>query len=76
MATCPHCKGHLTDMHRCPRRPAVVITEITVAAIGGGLAGLLVVAAIDPRTQFTTLDSVAIVVGACVAIGIDRALRG
>ncbi len=75
MSTCPHCKGHLTDGHRCPRRPAVVITEMTLAAIAGGLAGLVVVAALDPRNQITSLDSLAILVGACIGIGVDRVLR-
>ncbi len=75
MSTCPHCKGHLTDDHRCPSRPAVVITELTLAAIAGGLGGLVLVAALDPRNQVTSLDSIAILAGASIGIAIDRFLR-
>lgn len=75
MSTCPRCKGHLTGTHRCPRRPAVVITEITLAAIAGGLSGLVLVAALDPGSQVTSLDSIAILGGACLGIGVDRFLR-
>src|SRR6476620_6608529 len=48
MATCPRCKGHLTDSHRCPRRPVVVAAEIVVTAVIGGVAGLLLVVMFDP----------------------------
>jgi hypothetical protein len=76
MATCPHCKGHLTDSHRCPRRPALVITEIVLAGLAGGFAGLLAVAMLDPGGHLTHVDTMAIVGGAAIAIGIDRFLRG
>jgi hypothetical protein len=76
MATCPHCKGHLTDTHRCPRRPAVVVAEIVFAAVLGGFSGLLLVAIFDPRGQVANLDTIAIVVGAIAGVGLDRALRG
>ena len=75
MATCPRCKGHLTDTHRCPRRPAYVAIEITLWALAGGFAGFLLVALFDPHGQMPDLDSVAAVVGAVVAIGLNRALR-
>ena len=75
MATCPRCKGHLTDTHRCPKRPALVATEIAVAAIAGGLAGLVLIAAIDPRDVVTTVDTVAIVTGAALGVGLDRFFR-
>src|SRR6185436_7317715 len=28
MATCPRCKGHLTDTHRCPKSRVMVALEI------------------------------------------------
>src|SRR5574339_1217785 len=49
MATCPRCKGHLTDSHRCPRHRGMVALEIALAAIGGGFLGLLLVAIFDPH---------------------------
>ena len=76
MATCPRCRGHLTDHHRCPRRPARVAVELTLAAIAGGLLALLVVALIDPGGQLTHLDTAAVAVGVFGGIGLDRFLRG
>jgi hypothetical protein len=77
MATCPRCKGHLTDSHKCPRRPAVVAAELTAAALAGGFAGLLLLAIFDPKEQITDLDVILVVVGgAALAAGITRALRG
>jgi hypothetical protein len=75
MSTCPHCKGHLTDSHRCPRRPALVATEVILSGLAGGFAGLLAVAALDPAGRITHIDSIAIVAGAAIAIGIERFLR-
>ena len=77
MATCPRCKGHLTDSHRCPRRPLLVAAEILVAALAGGAAGLLLVVMFDPTgRQITDVESaLSVVVGACLAVGINRALR-
>lgn len=76
MATCPHCKGHLTDGHRCPRRRSLVIAEIIASAIAGGLGGWLILATFDPRGQITDMDGVAIVTGMLVAVGINRLVRG
>jgi hypothetical protein len=76
MATCPRCKGHLTDTHRCRRRTGLVAVEIIAAALLGGLAGLLLVAVFDPRGQITDVDSISALAGALVAVGINRALRG
>jgi uncharacterized membrane protein YeaQ/YmgE (transglycosylase-associated protein family) len=75
MATCPHCRGHLTDGHRCPRRRWRVVVEIAACAIGGGIASLLLLAFFDPFHQATDLDIVAAVAGAIVAVGINRFLR-
>ncbi len=46
-----------------------------MCAIGGGIAALLLLALFDPRGQVTDLDTVTFVVGALVAVGINRALR-
>jgi len=75
MATCPRCKGHLTDDHRCPRRRSIVILEIAACAIGGGFLALLILAAFDPHGQVTDMDAVSFFAGALVAVGINRALR-
>jgi hypothetical protein len=75
MATCPHCKGHLTDGHRCPRRRGFVVAESIAYAFAGGLAGWLLLMAFDPHSQ-TNMDLVAIVAGSVVAIAITRLLRG
>ena len=77
MATCPRCKGHLTDSHKCPRRPLIVATEITAAALAGGFAGLLLVAIFDHRGQLGDVDySIAIIAGGLIGVGLHRALRG
>ena len=75
MATCPHCKGHLTDSHRCPRRPAVIATEITVIGLAGGFAGLLISVVLNPGGQMTATDAIAIAAGAAIAIGVERFVR-
>ena len=75
MATCPRCKGHLTDSHRCPRRPVIVIAEIAAAAVIGGIAGLLVVALFDPSGQVANLDLLSAIAGALVAVGMTRVFR-
>jgi hypothetical protein len=77
MATCPHCKGHLTDSHRCPRHPIFVAAEVVVTAVLGGAAGLLLVVIFDPsgRQIGDTESALSIIAGACLAVGINRALR-
>jgi hypothetical protein len=75
MATCPRCKGHLTDNHRCPRSPARKLFEVSLAALGGGLGALLVMSLIDPNAQ-VAFDGVLLVGGALAGVGIDRWLRG
>ena len=75
MATCPYCKGHLTDGHRCPRRRYLVGVEIVASLLAGGFAGLLLLAAFDPRGQVTDMDSVAFTLGALAAVGINRFVR-
>lgn len=74
MATCPRCKGHLTDSHRCPRRPLVVALETTLAVVGGAVAGLLLVTLLDPSGQ--TIDAtIFLLVGGILGAAIYRAVR-
>jgi hypothetical protein len=75
MATCRRCKGHLTDGHRCPKRPIFVVAEMIAWAIAGGLLSFALLAAFDPHNQAGDLDVVAIAVGAIAAVGINRVLR-
>ena len=76
MATCPRCKGHLTDSHKCPRRPAIVAAEMIAAALAGAFLGLLLVAVFDRAGQITDADySISVILGALIAIGLHRALR-
>ena len=74
MATCPHCRGHLTDSHRCPKRPARAALELLVVGLAGALAALLLVAWLDPREQ-AGIDGLSLAAGALIAISVDRALR-
>ena len=77
MATCPRCKGHLTDSHKCPRRPAIVGAEITAVALAGALAGFLLVAIFDTHEQITNVDLILVVgAGALIGVGIRRVMRG
>ena len=76
MATCPRCKGHLTDNHRCPPRRLRAAIEISASALVGGFIGLLLVAIFDPRGQITDVDTISVIGGALIAVGINRALRG
>jgi hypothetical protein len=43
--------------------------------LAGGFAGFLLVALFDPHGQITELDSIAAVVGAFAAVGLNRALH-
>jgi hypothetical protein len=75
MATCPRCKGPLTDTHRCPRRPILVAAEVTAAGLAGAIVALLVAAVTVPQGRLM-IDLSAMIVGALAGIGIDRYLRG
>jgi hypothetical protein len=73
MATCPRCKGHLTDAHRCPTRPVWIAAQIIAAGLAGGFVGLLLIAWLDP-TGRADMDYIAIIAGALIAVGLHRAL--
>lgn len=75
MATCPRCKGPLTEGHRCPPRRRFVALEIIAVALGGGIAGLLLLAAFDPRGQITDMDVITFLAGAAIAVAINRFVR-
>ena len=75
MATCPRCRGHLTDSHRCPRRPLVVATEITLAALTGAFAALFIVAVTMPQGRLI-VDLSALLIGGLCGVGLDRYFRG
>jgi len=75
MATCPRCKGHLTDNHRCPRRPLVVATEVALAALVGAFLALFVVALTMPQGRLI-VDLSAMLIGAACGVGLDRYWRG
>ena len=74
MATCPRCKGHLTENHRCPRSPARKAFEISLAAIAGALAMLVIMAIVDPHGQ-VSFDGVLLVAGGLAGVGVDKGLR-
>jgi hypothetical protein len=76
MATCPRCHGHLSDHHRCPRRPIRVAAEIALAALLGALAAIIIVSLIDPEGTLTLLHAAALAAGIFGGIGLDRLLRG
>jgi hypothetical protein len=74
MATCPRCRGHLTDAHVCPSHPVRTGAELVGAGLAGGLVGQVLVAWLDPRGQ-ADMDLIAIVAGVVIAIAVCRALR-
>lgn len=75
MATCPNCKGHLTEGHRCPRRRGYVIAEIIASGIAGGVASFLILVAFDPFRQATDMEGTAFIAGFVIGIGLNRILR-
>jgi hypothetical protein len=54
----------------------MVALEVITVAIVGGFAGLLIVAIFDPRGQITEVDSISVIAGALIGVGLNRALRG
>lgn len=74
MATCPRCRGHLTENHRCLRTSAAA--QISAPALAGGLLALLVVSLVDPGDELTYIGPTAVTIGVFGGIGLDRLLRG
>jgi hypothetical protein len=74
MATCPRCKGHLTENHRCPRSVVRRAIETTLAAAAGGAIALVIFSLIDPEAR-SMMDGVLLVGGALVGVGLERWLR-
>jgi hypothetical protein len=72
MATCPHCKGHLNEGHRCPRRRVYVVAEAIACGIAGGVAGLLLSALFTSRDD---MDAIGIISGVVLGVGLNRILR-
>lgn len=52
-----------------------MFVEIAASFLVGGFAGLLLLAAFDPRGQVTDMDAVAFIAGAFVGVGINRFVR-
>jgi hypothetical protein len=75
MATCPRCKGHLTDTHRCPRSPTRVAVEVTFAALAGAIVALLIYSILDPHGDAPGLDALSVVGGGLLGAGLDRLIR-
>ena len=75
MATCPRCKGHLIENHRCPRSAARKVFEVSLAALAGAFVVLLIMAIVDPHGQ-ATFDAVLLAGGGLAGVGIKRWLRG
>lgn len=74
MATCPRCKGSLTDGHRCPKRQSFVALEIVGYAIVGALVGWLLLFVFDPQNQLSD-DAGALGIGAAAGVIINRFVR-
>jgi len=49
---------------------------VLACAVAGAVLSFTLLAAFDPHNQASDLDVVAIAVGAIVAVGINRVLRG
>jgi len=52
-----------------------VFIEVGASFLVGGFAGLLLLAAFDPRGQVTDMDAVAFIAGAFAGVGINRFVR-
>ena len=75
MATCPRCKGPLTDSHVCPRRPFAEAFRAIAVSIAGGLAAIVIFSLIDTRHRYAHLDLWVFVAGSLAARGIHIYVR-
>lgn len=76
MATCPRCRGHLTDTHRCPKGRLRGALETGAVGLGGGLGGLIVLALLDAGGAARDLEGMAFVAGSLLALGAHAMVRG
>jgi hypothetical protein len=76
MATCPRCHGHLSDHHKCPRRPFRTAAQVALAAFLGALTAIIFLGLIDPDGTLTHLHAATLAAGIFGGIGLDRLLRG
>ena len=70
--------GHLSTRqgasdrgHRCPRSAAHKVFEVSLAALDGAFAVLLIMAIVDPHGQ-ASFDGVLIAGGGLAGVGFDR----
>jgi hypothetical protein len=75
VATCPRCKGPLTDSHVCPRRPVAEAFRAIAASIAGGLAAFVIFSLFDTRERYAHLDPWVFVIGCLAARGIQIYVR-
>ena len=76
MATCPRCKGPLTDAHRCPRSRVSIAAQGVALGLGGGIAGLILLALADPGGHAADMDLFAFGAGAFLVLGAERTFHG
>lgn len=72
MATCPRCRGHLTDGHTCPRTRTAIGFELVVTALAGGLSAIVFLAVFDPQQVTADLDGLVFTAGALFALGVHQ----
>ena len=73
MATCPRCRGALTDTHRCPKGPLHwVVDAIFTAAVGGSVGASICYVLLDRPASFLVLSYAAL--GGVLAIAMRQAL--
>jgi hypothetical protein len=75
MATCPRCRGPLTETHVCPRRPFAEAFRAITVSIAGGLAAIVIFSLIDTEQRYAHLDLWMFVAGSLGARGIQIYLR-
>lgn len=75
MATCPRCKGPLTDSHQCPRSRVSFVAQDVALGLGGGVAGLILLALADPGGHAADMDLFAFGAGALLLLGAQRTFR-
>ena len=73
MATCPRCRGALSDNHRCPKGPLYwVIEAVVTATVGGSVGAALCYFLQEQPALFLVLSYAAL--GGVLAIAMRQAL--